>query len=110
MLSLRAIVHNYPLSAASQIRSRYTGLLNLVDKRLGVRLAFQKVLFEEDNPIVSQQRRASDCHDRSTHLERIHVVPAATHAEDLVTVQFPQVGIQWGIFEHRGIHVRGKYE
>ena len=78
---LHAIIHSNPLSLVSQIRQPSTILLDLIDKCLWVRFASQKVL-----DATSQSSARSVPNNCPTHLERVCVVLAATHEEDLVTV------------------------
>ena len=83
-------------------------LFNLIDKRLGIRLASQEVL---PSKTTDGQYEQSQCSGTSqTHLERIHVVPAPTYKQNLVAVPFSKRGIEWGLLEHRGVHVLCEHE
>lgn len=76
--------------------------LNLVDKRLRVRLAPQKVLAR-----MSALRTFASV---GTHLEQIHFVPAATRKEDLLAIQLAQLGVERSVLEYGFVHVCGEHE
>ena len=95
------ILHIQPLSQTSPLHSLPI-LLNLFDKRLGIRFPPQKVLITQS----AHARLATT----QTHLERLHIIPTPTHQQNLVPVQLSKRRIQRRLFKHRRVHVRSKHE